>query len=345
MSVFVLVLAACGAPEEEAPEAPDADPEPVEDVDADEEEAPEDEEASACPEGYPEQDIRFIIPFSPGGGGDSDFRRVESHVEDYLGVTVSGDQNPGAGGTIGFAELAHSAPDGYTLSTMGMPHALLPTMMGDPGYEFEQLRPIAITTQAPHMLYQDGANPAFEDFEAFEQHVLENPGQTDLTGAGEFNMSHVMQAQLFAAGLETNWVAHGEGAAGATADIRGGHFPAGITTLQQYLTGDGEVGVLAVATEERVPQADYIPTFQELGYDIVAETTWGFMAPADTPDEIVWCLYEAWDYALQQDDVIEAAVSTGHAVLNLNPDEAAEWIENFRGVLETVQPVLEEAAS
>ncbi|MBT5938316.1 MAG: tripartite tricarboxylate transporter substrate binding protein [Rhodospirillaceae bacterium] len=82
--------------------------------------------------GFPEKDITFLIPFSPGGGMDSTSRQIAKTMSKYLPnkVNVVPKNVPGAGGRKGYGLLAKSKPDGYTISVINMPGAIIPQLTG-----------------------------------------------------------------------------------------------------------------------------------------------------------------------------------------------------------------------
>src|SRR3546814_4858846 len=72
---------------------------------------------------YPNKPITIVVPFSPGGGTDALARAVGARLQEQMGTPVIVDNRPGAGGTIGAAFAANSAPDGYMLLILNLvPH-------------------------------------------------------------------------------------------------------------------------------------------------------------------------------------------------------------------------------
>src|SRR3712207_4881313 len=71
---------------------------------------------------YPERPVTLLIPFSPGGGSDTGARTYQPFLERCLGGEVVIVNKPGAGGELGFAELAKATPDGYLIGYLNMPN-------------------------------------------------------------------------------------------------------------------------------------------------------------------------------------------------------------------------------
>ena len=100
---------------------------------------------------YPSKPIRFVIPFPPGGGTDTNSRAVMQRVAKNTGWTVVMDNKPGAGGNVGAAEAARAAPDGYTLvmgqtSNLAINPFLYAKMPFDPLKDFA---PVALVSAVP----------------------------------------------------------------------------------------------------------------------------------------------------------------------------------------------------
>ena len=235
---------------------------------------------------YPSKPIKWIVTFDPGGGSDTDFRRLQPHLEEALGQPINVEYLTGADGAIGWAELANSKPDGYTLGSNVLPYTILqPLVLDESGYKTEDLASISMNARAPQILFVDADKPGFKSFQEFEAAAKKNPGALDLGGTAEFNASHVVWGQFKEQGLETNYVSSGGGATEVVASILGGHLPIALTSAQQAV-GNDQIKALAVFADEEYPLLPGVPTVKSLGYDIVNESNWGVSAPAGTPLEI-----------------------------------------------------------
>lgn len=108
---------------------------------------------------YPEKDITFIIPYSPGGGFDLTARQIASVLPKYLPnkVNVIPKNVPGAGGRQGTAQLYRAKPDGYTIGAVNMPGAAIPQLTGEEvSYDITKITWIARMSTSPYLL---GVNP------------------------------------------------------------------------------------------------------------------------------------------------------------------------------------------
>lgn len=126
---------------------------------------------------FPEQDIKVIIPFSPGGGFDSYIRAVVPLLKKHLGdkVNVLPINAPGAGGRRGALETFRAKPDGYTIGVFNMPGVLIPQLTEDDvGYDLEQLTWLATFGNDPYayVVHKDSPLKSFADVLAQQQPVL-----------------------------------------------------------------------------------------------------------------------------------------------------------------------------
>lgn len=291
-------------------------------------------------EDYPSKPIKWYITFDPGGGSDTDFRRLQPHLEKSLGVPINVEYLTGGDGAIGWAELANSKPDGYTLGTNVLPYTILqPLVMDESGYQTEDLASISMNARAPQILFVDADNPGFKSFEEFEAAAKKDPGAIDLGGTAEFNASHVVWAQFKDRGLQTNYVASGGGATEVVAGILGGHLPIALTSAQQAV-GNEQIRALAVFADEEYPLLPGVPTAKSLGYDIVNESNWGVVAPAGTPLEKREVIWKAIEEALKQPDVIENMKMEGQQPIGLGPEEADAYIKGVTEEMTEMVPKL-----
>lgn len=293
---------------------------------------------------YPSQPIKWIVTFDPGGGSDTDFRRLEPHLEDILGVEFEVEYRVGGDGAVGWAEMVNSPPDGYTIGSVVLPHIIFqPRALEDAGYSTDDFSFISMNAFAPQVLFVSTKDPAYESFEEFEQDVKANQGQIDMAGGANFNASHASWGLLKDQGLDTNWVSTGDGSTEAVAAVLGGHFPAGITSAQQAVASD-EITALAVFSEERYEFLPDVPTAQELGYEGVQETDWGIGAPADMPLEKRQILWEAIEEALERDAVLKNMENEGQTMIGLGPEDTEKFVEEMTADIEEILPILESAA-
>lgn len=230
---------------------------------------------------YPEKPIEVIVGYSAGGGTDVMARTVAQFLEKELGdgASVVVKNMPGAGGQIGFTEVAKATPDGYTLGTFNLPAALALTHDREAAYDVSSFTYLANFVEDPNTITVAASSP-FQTLGELLEAAKAAPGAvtvglSSLGGNDHFSANMVAAAS----GAEFTLVPF-KGASMARTAILGGHVAAGTMTLGQTTNFPDELRVLAVLGDERSPFRPDVPTAKELGYDIKMSSLRGIVAPA-----------------------------------------------------------------
>ena len=107
---------------------------------------------SVCAQTWPAKPIRLVVPYPPGGLIDNMARLLAPRLSQELGQAIVIDNKPGAGGNVGAAEAARTAPDGYTLLMASPPLTISPALYSTLPYKPEQIAPIALLGRVPNVL-------------------------------------------------------------------------------------------------------------------------------------------------------------------------------------------------
>ena len=244
---------------------------------------------------YPQRPITYIIPFDPGGESDVTARFQEPHLQELLGVSVTVTHRPGGGGAVGWSDFQRTArPDGYELIGINIPHIVgQPIQRVDAGYTTDGFEIITWFHFTPNALIVRADSP-FETLDDLIEFASENPQVVTMGGSGTFSANHLEMLRLEReADVNLTYIPF-TGTGPLPAALLGGH----VTALMNYTMlgvqlGD-QVRILAVASEERVAALPDVPTFRELGYDIVGGAYRGVAAPIGTPAEIIELLADAF---------------------------------------------------
>ena len=296
--------------------------------------------ASVAAADYPSEDVRLLVPYTAGGPTDIAARAVGAHLEEELGRPVVVENLPGASGATAYVEMLSAEPDGHTLSMTALPTAVLNYLSNDVGYTREDLAPVGVVTQVPSGIVVPADSP-YQDVESLFAAARQDPQAITVGTPGATN-THAAETrritQLYDIPLT---VVPFEGNSEVQTALLGGNVSAGFANLSQDLLPAIEAGdlrVLAVGTEERLDYVD-APTFVEAGYPelVQSTTTFGVIAPAGTPEEVVATLEDALRSAGEDEAVVEALDPRyvpeeflGSADL---ADLFAETEETFRGVV------------
>lgn len=276
---------------------------------------------------YPGRPVKVIVPFPPGGSSDLVARTLAPRLGDLLGQQVLIDYRGGAGGSIGAAEVAHAAPDGYTLLQVWDTHAINHHLY-KVSYDFEKsFEPVSLLVQAPGILV---AHPDFKPSTVKELIELAkaNPGKVTYGTAGAGSSNH-LSAELFSAmaGVKMTHVPY-RGGGPLMTDLLGGHIDIAFGTLPFFdqQVRAGKLKPIAVLTKERLAQTPNLPAAWETLPGFEAKTWFGLLAPAGTPKDIVTRLHREVVKALDDEKVRTQLVALGFEPVGSTPDAFAGFL-------------------
>ncbi|MAY31110.1 MAG: tripartite tricarboxylate transporter substrate binding protein [Rhodovulum sp.] len=242
--------------------------------------------ATAALADYPEKPVEVIVGYSAGGGTDVMARTVSQFLEPELGdgASVVVKNMPGAGGQIGFTEVAGADADGYTLGTFNLPAALALTHDREADYDVTSFTYLANFVEDPNTITVAASSP-YQTLDELLAAAKADPraitvGLSSLGGNDHFAANMMASA----AGVEFTIVPF-KGASNARTAIMGGHVAAGTMTLGQTTNFPDELRVLAVLADERSAFRPDVPTAAELGYDVKMSSLRGIVGPADMDAE------------------------------------------------------------
>lgn len=241
--------------------------------------------AAIAAEDYPSRSVDYIIPFGPGGESDVTARFQQPYFKEKFGHDLVVSYKPGGGGAVGWSQLNTMAGDGHTIMGINLPHIVLKPRQGDVGFETDDITAIHMFHYTPDAVIVR-ADSDFETLQDMIDFAKENPKKLIFSGSGKATANHLAQI-IFdeMAGIESTYVAF-KGTGAAVTALLGGQVTAewGYTTVGAQ-QGD-KVRMLAVAMEERHPAFPDVPTFRELGYDIVSGAYRGIAVPESTPEDV-----------------------------------------------------------
>jgi len=276
---------------------------------------------------YPAKPVRLIVPFPPGGSSDLVARQITPTLGEFLGQQVVIEYKGGAAGSIGTAEVARAAPDGYTLlivwDTHGSNHHLYNVQ-----YDFfKSFDPITQLVQAPGILVAHPAFPA-SSFKDFVAHLRANPGKVSvgIVGAGSSSsLSVVLLTQL--TNTRVTFVNY-KGGGPLTNDILGGHVDVvfGTYGLWEPHVRSGKLKALAVLGKSRMAQYPDIPAANEIVPGMESHTWFGLLAPAGLPKAILAKVHRETVRALDDPKVKENLLNRGVEVVGSTPEAFAEFL-------------------
>lgn len=287
-------------------------------------------------ENYPTKPVTMIVPFPPGGVADIVGRPLAAAMERTLKQPVVVVNRTGAGGAVGMAVVAKSAPDGYTV-LMGLSSiSIFPVsdrINGKaPAYEMKDFAPIALVTADPTVLVVRG-DSAYHTLKDFVAAAKANPRKINYSSSGVYGTLHVaMEIFANAAGIQLFHIPYQGGGPAVTA-LLGGQVEAlasGPAAAIGQIKG-GKMRALASWSDKRLALLPDLPTFKELGYDAEFYIWSGVFAPAATPGPVIQRLREAVRNAVGDADFRNAMDRVATPISYLDaPEFQKYWDQDAR---------------
>jgi len=282
---------------------------------------------------YPNRPIKMIVPFAPGGATDIIARTVAQKLSDRMGQPVVVENKPGAGTTVGNAEVAKARPDGYTLLFAPTPFVIsqvvYPTLPYDPRKDFA---PVSLLATSPFILVTNASITARNVGELVAQ-AKAKPGALTFCSAGNGTVPH-LAGELFKlrAGVDIVHVPY-KGGGPAIVDLVGGQvnmmFATPIEVAQHVQSG--KLRVLATTSLKRLPAFADVPTLDESGYPgFEVASFFGVLAPAGTPSDIVARLAADLATVMELPDVRERFAAQSADANVQGPEAFGKFLEAQR---------------
>lgn len=234
---------------------------------------------------FPTKPIDYIIPFGPGGESDISARFQQPTFKEMFGQDLVISYKDGGGGAVGWSQLNSLEGDGHTVMGINLPHVVIQPAEKDVGYKTDELVPIYWFHYTPDAIIVP-ADSEFKTLQDLIDYAKANPGKVTFSGSGKGTANHLAQVAFDQmAGIKTTYVPF-KGTGASNTALLGKQVTGswGYTTVGSAL---GEkVRMLAVAMEERHPQFPDVPTFKELGFNLVGGAYRGIAVPSSTPEDI-----------------------------------------------------------
>lgn len=275
------------------------------------------------------QPIRLVAVFPPGGSVDQVARLLAPHLQQELGQNVIVENKGGASGSIGAAQVAAAAGDGYTFAVVFDTHGVNPALIPNLPFDSKKdLSTVVVVGTSPMVL----ATHAGSEFKTFADVVAaaRNPRGASYGSIGSGSLGHLAMALLGRNNnLSFTHVPY-KGGGPLMNDAVAGHVPLAIGSVfvVKPHVDSKRMRALVVTTSKRAPQMPDVPTIAESGFaGFDAPAWWAVLAPAKTPAAIVLRMNEAINKIMKNPDVAKRLESQGIDVLGGTPQAGQAFVE------------------
>jgi len=286
--------------------------------------------AEAQQAAYPAKPIRMIIAFAPGGASDVLGRVVAQKLAEGLGQQVIVDNRPGGNTAIGTEALVRSAPDGYTILMAGSSHVTTPLLQHTSYDAIKDFAPIATVASTELVLVLHPSVPA-DSLREFIAVAKSRPGQLNYGSAGSGNSTHIA-GEYFSilTGVQMQHIPF-KGAGPALTALIGGQIQMCFCSPASSIPAikNGRLKAIAISGEARLPALPQVPTFAEgglAGFDVKA--WYGYLAPANTPRDIIGRLASELAKVVAAPDVKERFAALGVDPFYIPPEKFAALVRD-----------------
>jgi tripartite-type tricarboxylate transporter receptor subunit TctC len=261
--------------------------------------------------------VSYIIPFGPGGESDISARLQQPFFKEKFGQDLVVSYQPGGGGAVGWASLNGLTNDGQTIMGVNLPHIILKPAQKEVGFTTEGINTFHMFHYTPDAIVVP-ADSVYMTLQDLIDDAKANPAQVTMSGSGKASANHLAQIKFDnMAGIKTTYVPF-KGTGAAVTALLGKQVKAewGYSTVGAK---QGEaVRMLAVAMEERHPLFPDVPTFKELGFDMVGGAYRGIALPESASAETTKMWSDMISEINSDEAFIQKMIDGGFAMLNVD---------------------------
>lgn len=299
---------------------------------------------SAYPQAYPAKPVMLMTAYPAGGSTDVGARIVASIAEKHLGQSIVVLNKVGAGGQVGFTDLAKQKADGYYLGFINLP--AINTIILDPDrkatFTIEAFTPIINQVLDPGVIYLK-PDSRYKNLKGLVDDAKKRPGEIRAGTTGILSDDHMAILMLEeVAGVKFR-IVHFDGDTPQVTALLGGQIDVSFLNVGGLTprVKAGQLRVLAVMDKERSKFYPDVPTSAEQGYPgVISSSTRGIVGPKGLPEPIVKKLQAVFKKAIEDPEHLEKMEKAGLGIKMMMGDEYNEYIGDVHN---KVKKLVEEA--
>ena len=285
---------------------------------------------------FPQKNIRLVVPFEPGGAGDTTSRIIVETANKILdGPKITVVNRSGGGGIVGQTFVSRARPDGYTILAMTNSVITNPTLKGA-GYSIDDFKPIAIYNFDPDVI----AVSAESEFESIADLVAAaSTREPNMVIAGIATAHHMVGLAVEQnTELAFNYLPV-RGFGNQLQTVMGNHADGSFWPLGETATHalGGSIKILAIAAETRDEGFPDVPTFEESGLGVPVWATFrGWAVPSETPDDVVEFLSGLLAKVHQSAEYREKMAAAGYQAVYQDAEQFGKAIDDYKRLTDSV---------
>jgi tripartite-type tricarboxylate transporter receptor subunit TctC len=285
---------------------------------------------SALAQAYPTKPVQMMIAYPAGGSTDIAARIVASIAEKDLGQSIVVVNKAGAGGQVGWTEMARAKPDGYYIGFINLP--ALNTVILDPdrkaAFKEDAFVPVINQVLDPGIIWVKGDSP-YKNLKDLIEAAKKNPQKISAATTGILSDDHlaILMMEEAAPGAMFR-IVHFEGGAPVMTAVMGGHIDCAFDNVGSVFRRikTGELRALAVMDDRRSPFIPDVPTMKELGYpSVISSSTRGIAVPKGTPQPVIKRLEQSLKKAMDDPEHLKKMEEAGLQLRVMVGEEYAKY--------------------
>lgn len=291
---------------------------------------------AAAQSAWPSRPVRMVVPFSPGGAGDTSARRMGQRIATVLGQSVLVENRTGGNAVVAAQAVLQSERDGYTFIWDAANQLTNQVLVRNLSFDYKaSFMPVSLAVRAPQVLIVKGDLPV-RSLEEFIALARAQPQRITVGTPPSGAMGHLALA-LFQqrAGIRLVHTPY-RGGADAARDVMGGQIDAALLTVStaRGTLADGRARMLAVTSAQRNAAFPDVPTIAERGFPGYDMDDWfGIFAAVGTPEAAIRGMQAATAEAVKDPELREQIAPLGMELVGNSTAEFAGWLDRQREVL------------
>ena len=286
--------------------------------------------ACASAQAWPDRPVRFVMSAPAGSSIDALGRAIAEKLRERIGQPVVVENKPAAGGTVATAEVAHSAPDGYTMVlAFPGPIAFAPFLQKLPYDVQKDLAPVIITSNQPSVLVVNASLP-IRSLAEMIAYAKANPGKLNYASVGNGSSSNLsMELLKSMAGVDIVHVPFNGSPPAVMATVQGEtHLLFAVMQPLKAQIDAGKLRPIAVTTVKRFSLFPDIPAIAETFPGFEAQAWNGVFVRAGTPRPIIERLNREMNAIFRMPDVVQKMQAQGFELGGGTPEDLANLVRS-----------------